>query len=133
VKKVSMPLKNIITGQRVHTEIRRRAKEMRLNMTVAEGKLWQRLRAGRLEGFHFRRQQIIDGYIVDFYCHAAGIVVEVDGDVHLEQQQYDQERDKHLSDIGLSVLRFYNTDINENIEAVLREIVEACRKGEAAE
>ena len=128
-----MPLKNIITGQRVHPEMLRRAKEMRQNMTPAERKLWQRLRAGRLEGFHFRRQQVIDGYITDFYCHAAGLVIEVDGDVHLEQQEYDRERDKHLSARGLRVLRFYNTDVNIDIEAVLAVILEACRKGDAAE
>jgi very-short-patch-repair endonuclease len=128
-----MPPKNIITGQRVHQEMLRRAQEMRQNMTPDEEKLWQRLRAGRLEGFHFRRQQVIDGYITDFYCHAAGLVIEVDGDVHLELQEYDRERDKHLSDRGLRVLRFYNTDVNKNIEAILAVILEACRKGDAAE
>jgi very-short-patch-repair endonuclease len=126
-----MPLKNIITGQRVNPEKLRKAKEMRQNMTPAERKLWQRLRAGRLEGFHFRRQQIIDGYITDFYCHAAGIVVEVDGDIHLEQQEYDRERDQHLSAKGLRVLRFYNTHVNKDIEAVLEVILKACRKEDA--
>jgi very-short-patch-repair endonuclease len=125
-----MPLKNIITGQRINREKLRRAKEMRQNMTPVEMKLWQRLRAGRLEGFHFRRQQILDGYIADFYCHTAGLVVEVDGDVHLEQQEYDRERDNHLSARGLRVLRFYNTDVNKDIEAVLEVILKACRKGD---
>jgi very-short-patch-repair endonuclease len=129
--KETMPLKNIITGQKINPENLRRAKEMRQNMTPAEKKLWQRLRAGRLEGFHFRRQQIIDGYIIDFYCHAAGLVVEVDGDIHLEQQEYDRERDKHLSARGLRVLRFYNTDVNKDIEAVLEVILKACREEDA--
>jgi very-short-patch-repair endonuclease len=106
---------------------------MRQNMTPAEGKLWQRLRAGRLEGFHFHRQQVIDGYITDFYCHAAGLVVEVDGDVHLEQQEYDRDRDEYLSVRGLRVLRFYNTDVNKDIDAVLAAILEACQKGNSAE
>lgn len=61
-----MPGKDIITGQRIPPRLRERAKELRKRMTPAEKKLWHRLRAGRLEGFHFRRQQIISPYIVDF-------------------------------------------------------------------
>jgi very-short-patch-repair endonuclease len=77
-----MQSNKIITGQQVSPELKARAKELRQEMTPAESKLWQRLRAGRLEGFHFRRQQIIGGYIADFYCHAAGLVVEVDGIIY---------------------------------------------------
>lgn len=64
-------------------------------------------------GFHFSRQQIVDAYIVDFYCHSAGLVVEVDGRGHLEQKTYDKIRDEHLADLGLTVLRFYNSDVME--------------------
>ena len=97
-------------------------------MTPAELKLWQRLRAGRLEGFHFRRQQIIDRFIVDFYCHQADLVVEVDGSVHLNQKDYDDQRDLHLQQRGLGVLRFTNTDVNTNLEGVLDAILEACQQ-----
>jgi len=100
---------------------------MRRNMTPAEQKLWQRLRASRLEGFHFRRQQVIDGYIVDFYCHATSLVVEVDGSVHLQQEKYDRERDEYLAGRGLRVLRFFNSDVDKDIDAVLTVILEACR------
>jgi len=65
-------------------------------MTRAERVLWQRLKAGRLQGWHFRRQQVIDGFIVDFYCHAAGLVLEIDGGVHEQQREYDTERDAVL-------------------------------------
>ncbi len=77
-----MGKKNIVTGQRVKKEKLERAKELRRNMTPAERRLWNELRANRLGGWHFRRQQIIDGFIVDFYCHKAGLIIEVDGPIH---------------------------------------------------
>ena len=97
-------------------------------MTPAEAQLWQRLKAGRLEGFHFRRQQVIDEYIVDFYCHAASLVVELDGSGHLVQEEYDQERDNCLRSRGLRVLRFLNTEVEKDMEAVWLVILEACRE-----
>jgi very-short-patch-repair endonuclease len=98
-------------------------------MTPAEERLWQHLRAGRLAGFHFRRQQVIDRYIVDFYCYQADLVVEVDGDVHQDQVEYDHERDLYLQGRGLKVLRFTNTDVNGNLESVLARILEICQEG----
>ena len=74
-----MPIKNIITNQKVTKEKLQRAKELRRNMTPAEKMLWGELRANKL-GIHFRRQQIIEGFIVDFYCHKASLVIEVDGE-----------------------------------------------------
>jgi very-short-patch-repair endonuclease len=85
------------------------------------------LRAGRLQGYHFRRQQVIEPYIVDFYCHWAALVIEVDGSVHQEQQEYDQQRDQDLQALGLKVIRFSNTEVNQNMEAVLTEILRLCR------
>jgi very-short-patch-repair endonuclease len=128
-----MPHKNIVTNQHIHPELQKRAKEMRQNMTPAERILWQRLRANRLEGFHFRRQQIIDRFIVDFYCHAADLVVEVDGGSHLEQEAYDRERDAHLAERGLKVLRFLNTEVEKEMESVLAAIFQACREGRGTE
>ena len=72
-----MPVKNIIPGQKVTKEKLERAKELRREMTPAEKILWHELRANKL-GVHFRRQQVIQGFIVDFYCHKAQLVVEVD-------------------------------------------------------
>lgn len=66
-----MPTRNIVIGQKVDQAKVERAKELRKNLTPEERILWQRLRANRLDGWHFRRQQIIDGFIVDFYCHKA--------------------------------------------------------------
>lgn len=122
-----MPNKNILTNQHIPHELKIRAKAMRSEMTPAESKLWYYLRKNNMAGFHFRRQQIIDGYIVDFYCHSANLVVEVDGSGHLDQQTYDKKRDEHLIDLGLKVLRFYNSDVMEDIVAVLEVILETCQ------
>jgi very-short-patch-repair endonuclease len=73
-----MPIKNIVTDQIVTKAKLERAKELRREMTPAEKLLWQEVRANKL-GVRFRRQQVIQGFIVDFYCHQAGLVVEVDG------------------------------------------------------
>lgn len=86
-----MPPKNIVIGQKVDPEKAARAKELRREMTAAEKILWGYLRANRLDGFHFRRQQVIAGFIVDFYCHPAGLAIELDGPVHANQVEYDRE------------------------------------------
>jgi very-short-patch-repair endonuclease len=95
-------------------------------MTPEEKILWQHLRANRLNGLHFRRQQIIDGFIVDFYCHAAGLVIEIDGEIHQRQPEYDAERDKILAARELRILRIRNSEVRDNLEGVLNCISEAC-------
>jgi len=105
-----MPAKNIITNQPVTKEKLERAKELRREMTPAEKLLWQEVRAKKM-GVRFRRQQIIQGFIVDFYCHQAGLVVEVDGDIHDLQQEEDARREKALSELGLRIVRFRNDGV----------------------
>jgi very-short-patch-repair endonuclease len=122
-----MPGDHLITGQHISPELKVRSGELRRTMTPTEQKLWQRLRANR-KGFHFRRQQIIAGYIVDFYCHAVRLVVEVDGGIHLEQEAYDQERDASLSALGLKVLRFSNTEVERQMDTVLTVILNSCQE-----
>ncbi len=118
----------IITRQKIEPSKVLRAKELRRQMTPAERILGEALRANRLEGVHFRRQQVIDGFIVDFYCHAARLVIEVDGDIHHQQGVYDKDRDKILAARGLRILRFQNRDILQDLEKVLAQIVGACRQ-----
>ncbi len=77
--------RNIVIGQGVQLAKVERARQLRREPTREEALLWERLRRNQLDGLHFRRQQIIDGFIVDFYCHAAGLVVEVDGPIHTRQ------------------------------------------------
>ena len=91
-------------------------------MTPAERVLWRVLRGRQLDGLRFRRQQIIDGYIVDFYCHASGLVVELDGPIHLAQAEYDRERDLALAARGLRVLRFPNEEVIQDLPVVLDRI-----------
>ena len=112
----------IITGQKVTEAKAQRAWEFRRHPTDAQRILWQSLRAGRLSGFHFRRQQVIDGFIVDFYCHAAGLVVEVDGPDHQDRADYDAERDRVLAARGLRILRVTNDEVRRNLPAVLTRI-----------
>ena len=118
-----MPIKNIIPGQRVTKEKLQRAKELRRDMTPAEKILWEELRANKL-GVRFRRQQVIQGFIVDFYCHRAGLVIEVDGDVHDLQKEEDERRERVLSTLGLRVVRFGNDEVMRNLSAVVGKIKE---------
>ena len=117
-----------MVGQRVDAVKKERAQALRTQMTEEEGVLWQRLRANRLDGFHFRRQQIIDGFIVDFYCHAVGLVIEIDGAIHEQQVDYDAERDRILKARGLNVIRIPNAEIRENLDGVLQTISTDLRK-----
>ncbi len=91
-------------------------------MTPAEKVLWEALRGNRLGGRHFRRQQIIAGYIVDFYCHQAFLVVEVDGPIHKQQVEYDSERDRILREMGLKIIHVTNEDVVNDLPAVLNKI-----------
>jgi very-short-patch-repair endonuclease len=95
-------------------------------MTPEEKILWQYLRANRLNNLHFRRQQIIDGFIADFYCHAAALVIEVDGKIHEQQVEYDAERDKVLKARGLRLLRIKNEEVRQELDKVLMRISTAC-------
>jgi very-short-patch-repair endonuclease len=119
-----MGTRNIIVGQRVDAAKVQRAKEMRRGMTEGEQILWQALRAQRARGFLFRRQQVIDGFIVDFDCHRAGLVVEVDGPYHEKQPDSDAERDQVLSGRGLHVLRVTNDSIKQDLSAVIAQITQ---------
>ena len=119
-----MKPRNIIIGQKVSSEKIKRAKELRQNMTPAEKILWEYLRAKRFNNLKFRRQQIIEGFIVDFYCHSLGLVIEIDGKIHEKQIEYDRDRDKILSAKDLHILRFTNEQVIESIESVLNTIFE---------
>jgi very-short-patch-repair endonuclease len=83
------------------------------------------LRANRLEGWRFRRQQIITGFIVDFYCYKRGLVVEIDGPIHQRQKIEDRERMQALDDLGLKVIRFSNRQVMNHMDQVLEGIMDA--------
>jgi len=102
-------------------QLKQNARELRSHMTDAEQKLWYRLRRKQVNGWQFYRQKIIGSYIVDFYCPAARLVVELDGSQHFEPQHQatDQKRDAYLVSLGLRVLRFDNRQVLLEMDAVL--------------
>lgn len=102
------------------------ARELRKNTTDCERLLWLHLRAGRLQGFKFKRQQPLGDFIVDFVCFQTRLIVEADGGQHADQAEYDARRDNWLTSQGFRVLRFWNNDILTNIEGVLAVILDAC-------
>ena len=114
----------VVQGQTVDPIKLEAAKELRRRMTEAETLLWQALRRNQLAGLHFRRQQVIDGFVVDFYCDKAGLVVELDGKIHVRQKASDAERDAALSARGLQVLRIPNEDVQRDLSAVLEHILQ---------
>ena len=105
-----------------------RARQMRKEPTSAEALLWTRLRKKQLDGLKFRRQHIIHYFIVDFYCPTAKLAIEIDGPVHDEQEEYDEERDKILQELGYQVVRFKNADVERNLDEVVTRIYDLCRR-----
>jgi len=118
----------IVTGQHVKAEKLDSAKQLRKEQTPEEDLLWQRLRRSQLRGLHFRRQQVVHGYIADFYCHSADLVIEVDGPVHITRVEEDAYRDEVLRSHGLTVAHVSNADVRADIEAVLVRILELATK-----
>ena len=103
-------------------KILHRAGELRKETTPAEKKLWGSLRLMRKDGIHFRRQHAIGNYIVDFCSPPRKLIIELDGSQHVDQAEYDSERTKYLEAKGYRVLRFWNNEIMNEIEAVLNVI-----------
>lgn len=102
----------------------RTAKFLRDHMTNAEQELWKHLRGNQIEGVRFKPQHPIGFHIVDFYCHPAKLVVEIDGIYHQtkEQKEADQNREEELRSYGLRILRFSNEDIFNNLYKVIEAI-----------
>src|SRR5688500_18025840 len=99
-----------------------RAKELHRNMTDAEAKLWRHQRAHRMGDVHFRNQHAIGNYVVDFCAPRKKLIIGLDGSQHLEQEEYDAERTAFFESKGYRVLRFWNNDVMNNVDAVLKLI-----------
>jgi very-short-patch-repair endonuclease len=106
-------------------KLRTVAREMRQEPTPVENLFWQRIRARQLCGHRFHRQHSIDRFIVDFVCSKAALVIEVDGDVHRQQVEADQEREDILNRLGFRVTRFTNPQVPEQTDQVLQQIIYA--------
>jgi very-short-patch-repair endonuclease len=104
-----------------------RARGLRNRMTDAELRLWLRLRCEQLDGFRFRRQFPIGPYIVDFVCFKARLIVEVDGGQHATNEAQDARRTEWLASQGFRVLRFWNTGVLGETDAVVQQVANAIR------
>ena len=106
------------------------AKSMRHTATDAEYFMWQILRAKRFMDLKFRRQHVIKPYIVDFYCHEIGLVIELDGSQHgtYDGKEYDAERTKFLGALGLTLVRYWNHDVLWRTDVVLEDLWDICSK-----
>jgi adenine-specific DNA-methyltransferase len=104
------------------------AKSMRHTATDAEHLMWQLLRAKRFMNLKFRRQHVIEPYIVDFYCHEIGLIVELDGTQHGTDDaiEYDAERTKFLEALDLTVVRYWNHDVLRQMDVVLEDLWNVC-------
>jgi len=99
-------------------------KDFRNNATKAEVYLWKALKGKRLDGRKFRRQHSIGNYIVDFYCPSENLIIELDGEVHMNpiNKEYDLKRTNFLASKGFKIIRFENKVVFENIEIILEAI-----------
>ncbi len=106
-------------------DLKHRAQRLRSEATDAERHLWQGMKGRQLAGAKFRRQHVLGPYVVDFVCLEQRLVVELDGGQHAENETYDDERTRWLQGQGYRVLRFWNNEVFEETEAVLRAILDA--------
>ncbi len=102
-----------------------RARALRRQASEAERTLWQQLRKRQLHGFKFRRQVVIEPYIVDFVCLDAKLIIEADGGQHADQAAYDGRRTAKLESMGYRVMRFWNHEILGELPGVLEQIASA--------
>lgn len=106
-------------------DLKLRRKNLRNNSTPQEIVLWSRLKSSQL-GYKFRRQHSVGQYIVDFCCPERRLIIEIDGSQHGEEgaERYNQKRTNYLQSLGFRVLRFWNNEINVNLDSVLGTILE---------
>ncbi|WP_081210102.1 endonuclease domain-containing protein [Salegentibacter sediminis] len=118
--------------QQIHTrlDLKRKRKFLRENMTAAEGFLWKFLKARKFVGKRFTRQHSIGNYIVDFYCASEKLIIELDGDVHLNStaEEKDLKRTEYLEGLGFKLIRFENKMVFDALPSVLKEIRDNFKK-----
>ena len=105
---------------------------MRREPSPTEKLMWKLLRNRRLAGFRFRRQHLIPPYIADYYCAVAKLVVELDGHSHIGNEEQDRVREELFRSLGYRVVRFWNTQLFEDEDAVLEAVYRACVEGAKA-
>ncbi len=113
----------LIVMKKLHNlySLREHRKELRRNPTPQENKIWWYLRRSQL-GVKFRRQHSIGGYVVDFFCPEKKLVIEIDGEIHNQNKEYDRVRQLFMEDLGYKTLRFWNKEIDNGVEEVILKI-----------
>ena len=106
-----------------------RARNLRRETTPTERILWKHLRGRLFDGFRFCRQHPIGPFVVDFCCLSKRLVIELDGETHIGREQQDKDRSRWLEARGCQILRFWNTEIFEDLDSVLEVVYLACQKG----
>ena len=109
-------------------DIMEAARILRKNVTLHEKLLWERLKLKQICGLRFRRQHPIDFFIADFYCHQVRLVVEIDGEIHNQQTEYDDGRSAEMERYFIKVIRFTNAEIEYNIDSVIKRITDEVNK-----
>lgn len=105
-------------------ELEERRKNLRKKLTAAEAALWRLLKGRQLEGRKFRRQHSVGKYVLDFYCPAERLAIELDGEHHFTAQglAYDEERTQYLNDLKIEVIRFENQQVFQSPDGVVAEV-----------
>ena len=102
--------------------LKQTARKLRKNMTLGEVILWQHIRRRQIKGYQFLRQKPIANYIVDFYCKELKLAIEIDGESHVGREKKDRERQRRIEAMGVRFLRFQDSDVKDDIGAVLSVI-----------
>ena len=97
-------------------------RDLRKNQTKEEILLWSKIRNNQI-GYKWRRQVSIGRYVADFYCREKFLAVELDGSQHRENKEYDKERENFFKLFGIKTLRFWNNEVEENLEDVINKIL----------
>jgi len=109
------------------------SRKLRKNITPEEQIIWKYIRRKQIHDVQFYRQKPLGEYIVDFYCPRANLVLEIDGIQHIENAEYDAERDYYLEGLGLRVVRIWNSDVRNNLKNVLKTIRQIVQERISAE
>jgi very-short-patch-repair endonuclease len=122
----------VVVGVTVHnrTALKLQRRTLRGTLTLAEARLWKHLQRSQLEGRKFRRQHSVGQFVLDFYCPAEKVAIELDGAAHDHEvaRLADAIRDSYLASLGVTVLRFENREVMENLEGVLLQITREFKK-----
>ena len=100
------------------------ARNLRHESTPEEDKIWNALRNRKFNKYKFRRQHVIEGFVVDFYCKNLRLAIEVDGKIHERQKEYDELRQRLIEEKGIKFIRITNKEVNKDINILLSKIDE---------